>query len=134
MPEKRYLVTPGPTPVPPEVLAATAQPMIHHRGSDFRETLGRVIERLRLVFQTESEVLTFAASGTGAMESAVANLVAPGDRVLAVSCGKFGERWAELSESGSPRTSVLPSIPVRSANSSTSRWMISDSGRDGSSR
>jgi aspartate aminotransferase-like enzyme len=98
MPEKRYLVTPGPTPVPAEVLAATAQPMIHHRGSDFRETLGRVIERLRLVFQTESEMLTFTSAGTGVMESAVQNLCSPGDRVLVVSHGYFGERFASIAQ------------------------------------
>ena len=98
MPEKRYLVTPGPTPVPPEVLAATAQPMIHHRGPDFRKTLARVIERLRLVFQTESEMLTFTSAGTGVMESAVQNLCSPGDRVLVVSHGYFGERFASIAQ------------------------------------
>jgi serine---pyruvate transaminase len=95
MPEKRYLVTPGPTPVPPEVLAATAQPMIHHRGPDFRGTLARVIERLKLVFRTENEMLTFTSAGTGVMESAVQNLCA-GDRVLVVSHGYFGERFAAI--------------------------------------
>jgi serine---pyruvate transaminase len=96
MPEKRYLVTPGPTPVPPEVLAATAQPMIHHRGPDFRQTLARVIERLKLVFRTESEMLTFTSAGTGVMESAAQNLCSPGDRVLVVSHGYFGERFAAI--------------------------------------
>ena len=96
MPEKRYLVTPGPTPVPPEVLAATAQPMIHHRGPDFRGTLARVIERLKLVFQTENEMLTFTSAGTGVMESAVQNLCSTGDRVLVVSHGYFGERFAAI--------------------------------------
>ena len=96
MPEKRYLVTPGPTPVPPEVLAATARPMIHHRGPDFRETLARVIERLKLVFRTENEMLTFTSAGTGVMESAVQNLCSPGDRVLVVSHGYFGERFAAI--------------------------------------
>jgi aspartate aminotransferase-like enzyme len=98
MPEKRYLVTPGPTPVPPEVLAATAQPMIHHRGPDFRATLARVIERLRLVFRTESEMLTFTSAGTGVMESAVQNLCSPGDPVLVVSHGYFGERFASIAD------------------------------------
>jgi aspartate aminotransferase-like enzyme len=98
MPEKRYLVTPGPTPVPPEVLAATAQPMIHHRGPDFRATLARVIERLRLVFRTENEMLTFTSAGTGVMESAVQNLCSPGDRVLVVSHGYFGERFAAIAQ------------------------------------
>jgi serine---pyruvate transaminase len=96
MPEKRYLVTPGPTPVPPEVLAATARPMIHHRGPDFRQALARVIERLKLVFRTESEMLTFTSAGTGVMESAVQNLCSPGDRVLVVSHGYFGERFAAI--------------------------------------
>ncbi len=98
MPEKRYLVTPGPTPVPPQVLAATALPMIHHRGPDFRATLARVIERLRLVFRTESELLTFTSAGTGVMESAVQNLCSPGDRVLVVSHGYFGERFAAIAQ------------------------------------
>jgi aspartate aminotransferase-like enzyme len=98
MPEKRYLVTPGPTPVPPEVLAATAQPMIHHRGPDFRATLGRVIERLKQVFLTENEMLTFTSAGTGVMESAMQNLCSPGDRVLVVSHGYFGERFAALAD------------------------------------
>jgi aspartate aminotransferase-like enzyme len=94
--EKRYLMTPGPTPVPPEVLAAMAQPIVHHRGPDFRAVYERVLGRLREVFRTEAEVLLFAASGTGAMESAVANLCSPGDRVVVVSAGYFGERWAGI--------------------------------------
>jgi serine---pyruvate transaminase len=96
MPEKRYLVTPGPTPVPPEVLAATAAPMIHHRAPDFRAALVRVIEGLKQVFRTESEMLTFTSAGTGVMESAVQNLCSSGDRVLVVSHGYFGERFAAI--------------------------------------
>ena len=98
MPEKRYLVTPGPTPVPPEVLAATALPIIHHRGPDFRAALARVIERLKEVFLTEQEMLTFTSAGTGVMESAMQNLCSPGDRVLVVSHGYFGERFAALAD------------------------------------
>jgi aspartate aminotransferase-like enzyme len=96
MVEKRYLVTPGPTPVPPEVLAATAAPMIHHRTPEFRGILARVLERLQQVFRTEHDVVLFASVGTGGMESAVANLCSPGDRVLVVSQGFFGERWAAI--------------------------------------
>ena len=96
MPEKRYLMTPGPTPAPPEVLAAIAQPVIHHRGPDFKRLYAECLERLRQVFRTESEVLLFGGSGTGAMESAVANLCSPGDPVLVVSAGYFGERWAAI--------------------------------------
>jgi aspartate aminotransferase-like enzyme len=98
MPEKRYLVTPGPTPVPPEVLAATAVPMIHHRGPDFKRTLASVIDRLKQVFRTENEMLTFTSAGTGVMESAVTNLCSPGDRVLVVSHGYFGERFAAMAD------------------------------------
>jgi len=96
--EKRYLMTPGPTPAPPEVLAAIAQPVIHHRGPDYREVYARVLARLREVFRTEQEVLLFGGSGSGAMESAVANLVSPGDPVLVVSGGYFGERWAAIAK------------------------------------
>ncbi|HXV56280.1 MAG TPA: alanine--glyoxylate aminotransferase family protein [Gaiellaceae bacterium] len=96
MPEKRYLVTPGPTPVPPEVLAATALPMIHHRSADFRSTFARVLARLADVYRTQNDVLLFTSAGTAAMESAVANLCSPGDRVLVVSHGYFGERWATI--------------------------------------
>src|SRR3954453_23451008 len=94
--EKRYLFTPGPTPVPPEVLAASAEPMVHHRGPDFRDIYARTLSRLKEVYRTESDVLLFTASGTGAMESAVANLTAAGDRVAVGSHGSFGERWIAI--------------------------------------
>jgi serine---pyruvate transaminase len=96
VPEKRYLFTPGPTPVPPEVLAALAEPVVHHRGPDYREIFGECLARLREVFRTEAEPLVFTSSGTGAMESAVSNLCSPGDRVVVVSAGAFGERWQKL--------------------------------------
>ena len=98
MSEKRYLMTPGPTPAPPEVLAAMAQPVIHHRGPDYKKLYAECLARLRDVFRTDSEVLLFGASGTGAMESAVANLCSPGEPVLVVSAGYFGERWAKLAK------------------------------------
>src|SRR2546421_5532973 len=93
---KQYLMTPGPTPVPPQVLAALAEPVMHHRGPDFRPIFERCLERLRAVYQSASEPLLFTASGTGAMESVLANLTEPGDRVVVVSAGSFGERWLEL--------------------------------------
>ena len=98
MPAKRYLFTPGPTPVPPQVLAALAEPVVHHRGSDFRPVYQACLERLKELCRTSSDVLLFTSSGTGAMESAVANLCAPGSRVLVVSAGAFGERWIEIAE------------------------------------
>ncbi|HEY4347741.1 MAG TPA: alanine--glyoxylate aminotransferase family protein [Gaiellaceae bacterium] len=94
--EKRYLFTPGPTPVPPEVLAAGAEPMVHHRGLDFRAVYESSLTRLQRVFRTEAPVLLFSASGTGAMDSAVTNLTREGDRVAVVVAGAFGERWAKM--------------------------------------
>ena len=93
---KRYLFTPGPTPVPPEVLAALAEPVVHHRARDYREIYERCLTRLRDVYRTQNDVLMFTTSGTGAFESAVANLTAPGDRQLVLSAGNFGERWAAM--------------------------------------
>jgi aspartate aminotransferase-like enzyme len=96
MAEARYLLTPGPTPVPPEVLAAMAEPVIHHRSPDFKRVFARLRTHLRDVFRTRNEVLVLTASGTGAFESAIVNLLSPGERVLAVSCGEFGERWQAM--------------------------------------
>jgi aspartate aminotransferase-like enzyme len=89
-------MAPGPTPVPPEVLAAGAQPVLHHRGPDFRALMLRTRGRLQEVCRTRNDVLLFTASGSAAFESAVVNLHSPGDRVLAVMAGEFGERWASL--------------------------------------
>src|SRR5918999_5344191 len=94
--EKRYLFTPGPTPFPPEVLAAMAQPIVHHRGPDFKPVYRRCLDRLAEVFRTQSEVLMFTSSGTGTLEAAVANLCSPGDRIVVVSAGYFGERWTAI--------------------------------------
>jgi serine---pyruvate transaminase len=95
---KRYLFTPGPTPVPPQVLAALAEPVLHHRGPDFRDVYRRCLERLQEVARTERDVLLLTASGSAAMESAVANLCSAGDRVLVVTAGYFGDRWAQIAE------------------------------------
>ena len=95
---KQYLMTAGPTPLPPAVSQVMAEPMLYHRAPAFVEVYARCLERLRLPFQTKNDVLCFAASGSGAMESAVANLVRPGQPVLVASCGKFGERWKQLCE------------------------------------
>jgi aspartate aminotransferase-like enzyme len=95
---KQYLMTAGPTPIPPAVSNAMAEPMLYHRAPAFIEVYARCLDRLKSVFQTENDVLVFAASGSGAMESAVANLTRPGEPALVASCGKFGERWAELSQ------------------------------------
>ena len=104
---KRYLLTPGPTPVPPEVLLAAAEPVIHHRAPRFTEILTEVVAGLKYVYQTTNDVLIFASSGTGAMESAVVNLVAPGDAVLVASCGNFGERWVKLNKTWGAAVTLL---------------------------
>ena len=89
---------PGPTPVPERVQRAMAAPMINHRGPEFRALLPELEAGLRWAFQTESDMLIFPASGTGGLESAVANVVSPGERVLAVTIGAFGDRFADLAE------------------------------------
>ena len=93
---KQYLMTAGPTPLPPAVSQVMAEPILYHRAPAFIEVYARCLERLRIPFETANDVLSFASSGSGAMESAVANLVRPGDAALVASCGKFGERWKEL--------------------------------------
>ena len=93
---KQYLMTAGPTPLPPAVSQVMAEPMLYHRAPAFIEVYARVLERLKLVFATANEVQVFSSSGSGGMESAVANLARPGEPALVASCGKFGERWAEL--------------------------------------
>jgi serine---pyruvate transaminase len=96
--EKRYLMTPGPTPVPPEVLAAMALPIVHHRSPDFKPTYRQCLDRLKDVYRTQGEVLLYTASGTAGLESVVSNLTSSGDRVVVVSAGYFGERWAQIAE------------------------------------
>ena len=95
MPEKQYLFTPGPTPVPPQVLAALAEPVLHHRGADFRVIYERCLGRLQEICRTRADVLLFTASGTAAMESVGANLC-EGSRAVVVSSGYFGERWEKI--------------------------------------
>ncbi|MGQ9687365.1 MAG: pyridoxal-phosphate-dependent aminotransferase family protein [Desulfobaccales bacterium] len=93
---KRLLMTPGPTPVAPETQLAMAQPILHHRAPAFMEIMAQVRQDLKYLFETEQEVLIFVATGTGAMEGAVANTLSPGDTALVLEGGKFGERWTEL--------------------------------------
>ena len=95
---KRYLLTPGPTAVPPEVLLRMSQPLIHHRTPEFEALFAQVQEKLQWLFQTKRTVLILAASGTGAMEAAVSNTCSPGDTVIVVNGGKFGERWLKISQ------------------------------------
>lgn len=95
---KRYLMTAGPTPLPPRVSQVMAEPVAYHRDPAFATLLARVLARLPEIFRSANQALLFTSSGTGAMESAVANLVRPGRPVLACAAGKFGQRWLGLAE------------------------------------
>src|SRR5438132_4615301 len=89
---------PGPTPIPERVRRAMDAPMINHRGPEFKALLKELEDGLRWAFDTTHDLLIYPASGSGGMESAVANLVSPGERVLAVTVGAFGDRFADLAE------------------------------------
>src|SRR5947199_7876060 len=90
------ILAPGPTPVPPEVLLAQGSPLVYHRGPGYGALLREVTESLKKIYRTENDVLVFTSSGTGGLESAVANLFSPGDRVVVVVAGYFGERFAKI--------------------------------------
>ena len=94
--KKFYLITPGPTPIPPEVAAQSALPIIHHRTHEFGDVFDAVSQGMKYVYQTTKDVLIMTSSGSGAMESAVANVVSPGDKVIVAAGGSFGERWIKI--------------------------------------
>lgn len=96
MAKKMRLMIPGPTPVPPEVREAMSRPIMGHRSKEFARISEGLYHKLQQVLQTQNEVFILTSSGTGAMEAAVANIVNPGDRVLALVTGKFGERFRDL--------------------------------------
>ena len=89
---------PGPTTVPPEILAEMSRPMINHRGPEFAAILRRVTARLQYFFQTTAPVLTYPASGTGGQEAAIANLFSPNDHVVVITIGAFGNRLAKIAQ------------------------------------
>src|SRR5438132_417676 len=93
---KQRLLTPGPTPVPEETLLEMAQPVIYHRTPEFRQMLGEVLQDLRYVFQTRNPVVPLTSSGTGGLEAAVVNCLAPGSKAICLIAGRFGERWRSL--------------------------------------
>lgn len=93
---KYRLLSPGPTPVPERVLTAMANPIVHHRTPAFEATFQKCREGLSWLFQTKQEVLTLAASGTGAFEAAYQSLFSPGDTIITCAGGKFGERWGNM--------------------------------------
>jgi aspartate aminotransferase-like enzyme len=94
---KHYLLSPGPTPIPNEIALAMSETMIHHRTPQFNKVFEEARQGLKKLFGTKNDVLMLASSGTGAMEASVANLFSPGDKVLVINGGKFGERWLNIS-------------------------------------
>ncbi len=104
---KNYLLTPGPTPLPPEVCEAMSRPIIHHRTPQFQRVLKEAAEGLKYVYQTKGDVFILASSGTGAMEAGVVNLLSGGDTAVTIQGGKFGERWTEICKSYNINTEII---------------------------
>ncbi|MEE8423442.1 MAG: alanine--glyoxylate aminotransferase family protein [Thermodesulfobacteriota bacterium] len=105
--KKKYLLSPGPTAVPETALLSMARPMIHHRTPEFSAIFEEVKEDLKYLFQTNNDVMILSSSGTGAMEGTVSNLFSPGDKVLIINGGKFGERWGKICEAYGLQTEWL---------------------------
>ncbi len=108
---KTYLLTPGPTPIPESVTQALSGPIIHHRTPAFQALFEEVQAGLKGLFQTKQDVLLLASTGTGAMEAALVNLFSPGDEVITLAAGKFGERWTLLARNYGLVAHELRSVP-----------------------
>ena len=91
--QKRLLMTPGPTPIPDDVLLSMAQPILHHRTPEFKELFASCSKDLQPIFSTKQAVLMLSSSGTGAMEAAITNFCRTDDTIITVAGGKFGQRW-----------------------------------------
>jgi aspartate aminotransferase-like enzyme len=107
MKDKLFLMIPGPTPVPESVLQAMAKHPIGHRSSEFSRILKEVYSDLKWLFQTQNDVFIFTASGTGAMDAALSNILNPGDKVLSLVMGNFGERWAKIAKTRGADVEIL---------------------------
>ena len=94
--KKEYLYSPGPTTVPPQALAVMGTPIFHHRTERYRKLFKEVLENLKYVLATQNDVLVFTSSGTGAMQASVTNVLSPGDKIITVNGGKFGERFGQI--------------------------------------
>ena len=95
---RQNLRTPGPTPVPEDIVEAMSDPMINHRGPEFVELINEATEKLKQVFMTQNDLLILTASGTGALEAAIVNTLSPGDKLLGVTAGSFGDRFCDAAE------------------------------------
>lgn len=95
---KNYLMTPGPTPVPEDIRLEMAKPIIHHRTKEYQAIFKEATEGLKKIFKTSNDIYTFTSSGTGAMEASIVNVLSPGDKIIVVRGGKFGERFGEIAK------------------------------------
>ena len=105
--QKTRLFTPGPTPLLPAAQFAMAAADVHHRTAEFRALYTRVLAQMKDFVGTGNDVIILSSSGTGAMEASVSNLTSPGDRVLVLTAGKFGERWVDLAKAFGCQVDVL---------------------------
>lgn len=95
---KKYLMTPGPTPVPEDIRNEMAKPIIHHRTKEYQAIFKDATEGLKKIFKTSGDLFTFTSSGTGAMEASIVNVLSPGDKIIVVCGGKFGERFGDIAK------------------------------------
>ncbi len=107
---------PGPTPVPEDVVKAMSKPMIDHRGKEFHEIMKRLTANLQRAFETENEVYVLTASGTGGMEAGIVNVLSPGDKVLAVSIGSFGDRFSKIAKTYGAHVTDLKFLEGKAAD------------------
>ena len=116
MKDKTFLMIPGPTPVPERVLLEIAKHPIGHRSSEFSSILESVYSDLKYVFQTKNDVLLYTSSGTGAMDAALSNLINPGDKVLSLVIGNFGQRWAKIAKALGAEVETIEVEPGQAIN------------------
>lgn len=126
MKDKTFLMIPGPTPVPERVLLEIAKHPIGHRSSEFSSILEAVYADLKYVFQTKNDVLLYTSSGTGAMDAALSNLVNPGDKVLSLVIGNFGQRWAKIAKALGAEVETIEVEPGNAINPEDVRKKLAD--------
>ncbi len=116
MKDKTFLMIPGPTPVPERVLLEIAKHPMGHRSSEFAKVLESVYSDLKYVFQTKNDVIVYTSSGTGAMDAALSNLINPGDKVLSLVIGNFGQRWAKIAKALGADVEIIEVEPGNAIN------------------
>ncbi len=126
MKDKTFLMIPGPTPVPERVLLEMAKHPIGHRSSEFSKVLEGIYSDLKLFFRTKNDVMVFTASGTGAMEAALSNLINPNDKVLSLVIGNFGQRWAKIAKNYGADVQTIEVEPGQAINPDDLRKVLSE--------